>query len=393
MAGQGIERSGFPDALDSFLAPQMKSRAMSGRAILLADRFRMEYRILKAVSLCFDDIHIVGAGNGAWLKYSRHCSSFYDLGKAFALAGPCEAEAIEGYAKAHQVSCILPTCGHTTRFLAAYPDRFETPCFPIPALQAFDLLNNKLTFHRLCRDLDLPVPSTQIFESWSDLRAAAATGALVYPFIVKPPSFDGGWGVRKINGPEDLRGRVDYSPILTQDFIPGRDLCVFYLCERGEIVGQVAYTFARHGIRFVQRPNVDAFSRRIAAHLALDGVIGFDLREQSDGQVFFIESNPRFWFRMDVMALAGLDFIRAALTKEAMGKGPPEGLELRNRGRLLKAAALPWRLNWLERRVIRELARDPLPPLLELFGRTRSAGPVSPRDQTVVTIPANVTPY
>lgn len=366
---------------------------MSGRAILLADRFRMEYRILKAVSSYFDDIHIIGTGDGSWLKHSRHCRAFYDLEKPFALAGPCEASAIDRYAKDHQISCILPTCAHTTRFLAAYPDRFETPCFPVPAGEAFDLLNNKLTFHQLCRDLDLPVPGTKIFETWSELRAAVSTGTLVYPFIVKPLNLDGGWGVRRVNGPEDLRGQIDYMPILAQDFIPGRDLCVFYLCERGEITGQVAYTFARHGIRFVRRPNVDAFSRVVAAHLALDGVIGFDLRERTDGQVFFIESNPRFWFRMDVMALAGLDFVRAALTKESLGKGPPDGLELRNRGRLFKAAVLPWRLNWLERRVIRELARDPVLPLLELLGRTKPAAPPLPRDQTIVTIPANVTPY
>lgn len=353
----------------------------------------MEYRILKAVSSYFDDIHIIGTGNGAWLKYSRHCSAFHDLGKPFTLAGPSEAAAIDDYAKRHRISCILPTCGHTTRFLAAYPDRFETPCFPIPALEAFDLLNDKLAFHRLCCELGLPVPGTTVFESWAELRAAAAAGALVYPFIVKPTGFDGGWGVRRINGPQDLAGQVDYSPILAQDFVPGRDLCVFYLCVRGEIVGEVAYTFARHGIRFVRRPNVDALCRVVAAHLRLDGVIGFDLREQPDGRVFFIESNPRFWFRMDVMALAGLNFVRAGLTKEPLGEAPPEGLELRNRGRLLKAAALPWRLNWLERRVLRDLASDPLPPLLELLGKTRSAGPVSPRDQTIVTIPANVTPY
>ncbi|MFC5419893.1 ATP-grasp domain-containing protein [Bosea eneae] len=366
---------------------------MTGRAILLADRFRMEYRILKAVSLYFNDIHIIGTGDGAWLKHSRHCRAFHELGKPFALAGPGEADAIDHYAKEHQIACILPTCGHTTRFLASYSERFETPCFPIPATDAFDRLNNKLTFHQLCLDLDLPTPDTRIFETWSELRAAASTGALSYPFIVKPPSLDGSWGVRRINGPEDLCGQVDYSPILAQYFIPGRDLCVFYLCERGNIVGQVAYTFARYGIRFVQRPRVDAFSRAIAAHLALDGVIGFDLRERADGQVFFIESNPRFWFRMDVAALAGLDFIRAALTKEPLRQGPPDGLELRNRGRLLKAAVLPWRLNWLERRVIREFARDPLLPFLELLGKTRSAGPVVPKDRTIVTIPANVTPY
>ena len=366
---------------------------MSGRALLLADRFRMEYRILKAVSSYFDDIHVIGTGEGAWLKYSRHCSTFHELGKPFALSGSAEADFIESYAKDHQISCILPTCGHTTRFLSTYSDWFQTPRFPIPARAAFDLLNNKFKFHRLCCDLDLPVPSTNLLESWPELRAAACAGALTYPFVVKPTSSDGGWGVRKINGPEDLRGQLDYSPILTQDFVPGRDLCVFYLFERAKIVGQVAYTFSRHGIRFVHRPNVDAFGRAIAAHLALDGVVGFDLRERPDGQVFFIESNPRFWFRMDVMALAGLDFVRAALTKEPLGKGPPDGLELRNRGRLIKAAALPWRLNWLERRVIRELARDPLPPLLELLGRTRSVGPVSPRDQTIVAMPANVSPY
>lgn len=364
---------------------------MTGRAILLADRFRMEYRILNAISLYFKEIHIIGTDNAEWLKYSRQCFSFFELGKPFVFAGAVDAARIDSYARDHQISCILPTCGQTTRFLATYRDRFETPCFPVHARDAFDLLNDKLSFHRLCLELGLPVPSTKLFETWSDLRAAAAEGTLDYPFIVKPPNLDGGWGVRRINGPADLRAPIEYSPILVQDFIAGRDLCAFYLCRRREIVGQVAYTFAPHGIRFVRRPNVDAYGRAIAERLALDGVVGFDLRERSDGQVFFIESNPRFWFRMDVVALAGLNFVRAALTEESMGEGPPEGLEVRNRGRLLGAAALPWRINWLERRVLGNLLRDPLLPLLELLARTRFAGPVTPRDQSVISIPANVT--
>lgn len=363
---------------------------MTGRAILLADRFRMEYRILKAVTSYFDDVHVVGSGEGEWLKYSRHCSNFVDLGKPLSVAGPAEVAFIDNYAKRHGVSWILPTDGHTTRFLAAYSGRFETPCFPVPARDAFDLLNNKLAFYRFCVELGLPVPNATVFETWSDLRAAA--GSLTYPFIVKPLSFDGGWGVRRVDGPDDLSGRVEYGPILAQDFIPGRDLCVFYLCRGGEIVGEVAYTFACHGIRFVQCPKVDAYSRVIAERLALDGVVGFDLRERSDGEVFFIESNPRFWFRMDVMSLAGLDFVRAALTRESFRNAPPEGLEMRNRRRLLRAAALPWRLNWLERRVIGDLLRDPLPPFLELLGQ-RFGGPVPPQDEKHVSIPANVTPY
>jgi biotin carboxylase len=364
---------------------------MTGRAILLADRFRMEYRILNAISLYFKEIHIIGAANAIWLKHSRHCTTFFDIGKPFSLAGPLDAARIDDYAKNHQISCILPTCGHTTRFLATYRDSFGTPCFPVHARDAFDLLNDKLTFYRFCLELGLPVPSTRLFETWSDLRAAASEGALTYPFIVKPPNFDGSWGVRRINGPTDLLAPIEYSPILVQDFVAGRDLCAFYLCRHGEVVGQVAYTFAPHGIRFVQRPNVDAHCRMIAARLALDGVVGFDLRERSDGQFFFIECNPRFWFRMDVVALAGLNFVRAALTRENMGEGPPDGLEVRNRGRLLGAAMLPWRLNWLERRVLGNLLRDPLLPLLELLARTRFAGPVTPRDQSVISIPANVT--
>lgn len=366
---------------------------MTRRAILLADRFRMEYRILKSISQYFNNIHVIGTGDGAWLKRSRYCESFHDLGKPFALAGPGEAVAIDRYAKDHQISCILPSCGHSTRFLAAYRDSFETFCFPVPSRESFDVLNNKFTFNQLCRDLNLPVPSTKIFESWSELRVAGEMRTLTYPFIVKPTDRDGSWGVRKIDSPEGLHGQIDYAPILAQDFIPGRDLCVFYLCERGDIKGQLAYTLTRHGIRFVRRPHVDGLSQIIARHLALDGVIGFDLRERPDGQVYFIESNPRFWFRMDVMAAAGLDFVRAELTKQHLGEGPPDGLELRNRDRLLKAAVLPWRLNWLERRVVRELARDPVLPLLELLGRTKPTSPAVPRDQSIGTVPANATPY
>jgi hypothetical protein len=353
----------------------------------------MEYRILNAVSLYFREVHVIGTENANWLKYSRHCSSFTDIGKPFMSAGQSDAEKIDNYAKANNIACILPTCGHTTRFLATYPDRFETPCFPVHRRAAFDLLDDKLAFHRFCLELGLPVPTTQVFGHWSELRAMALAGGLVYPFIVKPSNLDGSFGVRRINGPDDLPSHVGYSPIVVQEFIPGRDVCAFYMCRSGEIIGQVAYTFAPHGIRFVQRPNIDAYGRAIAARLGLDGVVGFDLRERADGQVFFIESNPRFWFRLDVMALAGLNFVSAALTKEGLGKGPPDGFEVRNRGRLLREAIVPWRLNWLERRVLFNLLSDPLLPLLELLAKTRFAGPVTPRDQSVIPIPANLTPY
>jgi len=43
--------------------------------------------------------------------------------------------------------------------------------------------------------------------------------------------------------------------------------------------------------------------------MRLDGVINFDARIGCDGHVWMIECNPRFFFSMDAIMVAGLNFV------------------------------------------------------------------------------------
>jgi hypothetical protein len=141
------------------------------------------------------------------------------------------------------------------------------------------------------------------------------------------------------------------------------------LCNHGKVV---AYAFQRHfdwGYQYDDDPRILAIVQRIAAATNYNGVAHFDVREAAgSGDLTLIECNPRYWYSMFSLALAGLNFVKLSLETKNLDQDNPVRVDKKevhvNRfllQRLLSGAAL----NDCDWRALKYYFSDPLPILQE----------------------------
>jgi hypothetical protein len=134
------------------------------------------------------------------------------------------------------------------------------------------------------------------------------------------------------------------------------------MCRDGQIVASISYTKTVSLITTGCDPEVNRHAAVMVQHLGYSGLIGFDVRRAADGTVAFIECNPRFWYRMELALLAGLNVVELGFM-DPPGTLPVEvggGLQLQLSRGLLKNVIMPWRLSRHDIAHISYLARDPL---------------------------------
>ncbi|MBD8906667.1 ATP-grasp domain-containing protein [Methylorubrum zatmanii] len=350
------------------------------RALVLADGLRIQYRVLRCASECFEEVYVLGAGDAHFLKRSRFCDRFFSFSGDYSNIHPFELAEIRRFCARHEIDMVLPSCSRTTRLLSTHGDRIGAPFYPVPARETFDALDDKWRFAGVCAELGLPIPLTRRFETVADLSRDPERDRIGFPLILKPTAMSGGCGVRRIDTAQELPAQVGYSPVLCQSYVPGEELSAFYLCHAGRITASFSYrrTFAR--LEELRVPAIDAHAARLVAHFRYDGVIGFDVRRRPDGEIAFIECNPRFWYHMDVAMLAGLNFVTLGCRLRDGEDGPAgaDTLEIRSPRRLCGNLLTPWRLNRAERAYLRYIIRDPAISAWAAFesalGRYRLAG-------------------
>lgn len=347
------------------------------RALMLAHGDRpLEYRVLRCMSECFDDVFVLGTPGSAQIQFSRFCAGFFHLSGSFEGAdGLAAIPQINALCERLSVDLILPSEPVSTRFLAAYGCFLRAPHYPVPPAETFDNLNNKWNFARVCAELGVPHPATRYFTTPAQLAAEAAAGRVVFPVVIKPLSLSGGRGVRVLRRKQDVADAAVYQPLLVQDYIPGDDYCAFFLCRNGEAVISVTYVLVDGGgVLFTAEPEIERHARLIIEHFRFDGVIGFDARRRKTGEIFLIECNPRFWFRMELALLLGLNFADTTFfTRQSAVQPRLGGIRMLSKRRVLARALTPWRLTRHDMALLRYLGRDPVVNLMYRFGKRLKA--------------------
>jgi len=336
-------------------------------ALLLSASFLAPYRVLRCAAQAGSAVHVLGTKAARPLALSRYCTRFEEF--TFDTADEHAARAIDEYAEAHGIGIVLPSDAPTTRFLCTMGSRLKANVFPLPTLGAFQQLVTKDRFRDLCMRLGLPHPETRMFEDRDALCAALGRGELRLPAMFKPVNRAGSIGVVRAGRQDALAiaAKLEYAPILVQDFVDGTDVSISVVCEAGRIRRQAIYLRRRDTFHFIRQENLSALVARIAEALALTGVINFDSRVAPDGRVWLIECNPRFFFNVDVVMLAGENFA----DPEQRGEGPARMVsETRVRlsqdiFRRLLGGHLP---DARDRRVLGHWLADPLMYLLIALG-------------------------
>ncbi len=320
------------------IAGERPARSRRTCVLILAAEWRLPYRTVRCAARCFDQVHILGTRNARPLARTLASHSFHEL--TTAQFGSASVSQIDELSAALQADIVIPSDTLTTRFLAAHGPALQVGSYPLPDEHTFDLLNDKRTFIDLCRRLDIPVPLTEVLSDRHQLLRRLHAGAMGLPLVAKPTTMEGNRGV-KILGKGNARrlaAGLKYRPIMAQEFVAGRDLCAFYFCRKGRVEVEALYHNGGHFLEFIEHGDVSAYCRRIIRATNYTGVIGFDIRQRPNGDLCFLECNPRFWYNMELVMLAGLNFVELGLTDEQ----PRKPGDLVGKA-ILRAPGLLWR--------------------------------------------------
>jgi len=280
------------------------------RVLLLASEAEIQYRVLRCAASLDADVHVMGPARARPLALSRFCRKFHAASDFARASAEASAHMIDTIARANGIDVVLPGDTVTTRLLTRIRDQLSTPIFPVPQADVFDALATKDRFMDVCAEFGVTHPKGALYLDRAGLLAAIDDGRVRLPAMFKPLNRAGGIGVVKADA-ENARAiaaAIDYAPILVQDFVEGEDRSISIFCRGGDVRKEVVYSHPDSVFHFHDAPELSRIVRDLASAMKLDGVINFDARVGTDGKVWMIECNPRFFFSMDAIMIAGLNF-------------------------------------------------------------------------------------
>ena len=334
---------------------------------MIAFAITLPYHVLRTAAAAGVRVRVLGNGAARGLRTSRYCRGFHPSQSA----GDPEAllAEIRELVGRHAIDIVFASDDVSTRLLAALSGRLPVRAVPVPALATFDLLNDKWNFTQFCQANGVRVPQGWRFDSAAALREALDSGELALPITVKPTNRSGGFGVLHIREPDDtaLIDAVDYSPILVQRHIVGESVSITVMCERGRVIAHVAQERDATRFRVIADADLLANASRLAALTGYDGTANFDaVLAEDDGLSYLVECNPRFWYSIYLVMLAGLNFVDLAISRPAAR--PHEIATLAGgevRFSLRDAVMKPWRATRLDWKFLFYNLRDPFAYLLQ----------------------------
>ncbi|HWG75583.1 MAG TPA: ATP-grasp domain-containing protein [Steroidobacteraceae bacterium] len=310
---------------------------------------------------------MLGTPAAAPLRFSRHCKQF--IPSAHLIRGESDAllaAEINGVAHELLVEMIIPGDDIAMRTLLASGNFLAFPSFPHPTLPNFDILNNKWTFAALCSELSLPHPSTRLLTDRSLLAQEVQACSPEHALIAKPLNLNGGQGIVVFDGKDtsERLQNISYRPILLQNFIHGRDICATVYARAGHVQTFIGYLIDRKTFIAFHDARIYADVQRLVKHLELDGVYNFDIRVRPDGSLYYLECNPRFFHKMDLSMVAGVNFVALGLHNSHAHPTVMESpIFVRLPLAILRCA--PWDLTKRDLKMGAYFMSDPLPYLIE----------------------------
>jgi biotin carboxylase len=325
--------------------------------LMIAFAFTLPYHVMRAAAAAGVRVHVLGGSAARGLRRSRYCRSFHksNCGGAEALFAE-----ITGLARREAIDAVFPSDDVSTRMLVRLADRLPVRCIAVPDPATFDRLNDKADFTAFCRKNGIRAPEFWLFDSADALRAAIGSGEVALPLTVKPTDRSGGRGVIHVREREELGliGLIDYRPVLAQRHIRGESVSITLMCERGRMTAHVAQQRDSRQFRVLAIADLLDQASRLAALTGYSGTVNFDaVVADDDGFAYLVECNPRFWYSIYLVMIAGLNFVQLALASPSAEPATLADGEFRLS--LHRILARPWRASRLDWRYITYCLADP----------------------------------
>jgi biotin carboxylase len=285
---------------------------------------------------------------------------------------------------ANGIEVIVPGDIHATAFVAENADALEgAALFPASARATLERIHNKWSFAEALMGAGLATPETRLIARREDLTEELAA-EIGFPLVVKPLTGESSHGVAVKRDYAALKAHVESGaaytrpPLIIQSFIPGEDIDISVLADRGRVVASAVQLWSSDAdLQFCENPEMEKLAADIVRLFDFHGVAHFDMRRSSvDGRMHVIECNPRFWYSMPAAMWCGLNFVEAGIA--AALDRPWSGARARGRYRLpgdvVRALGVPRHLramslsNW--RGFIQPLI-DPAPHISEMLAKRR----------------------
>lgn len=201
------------------------------------------------------------------------------------------------------------------RFLNANRAGLKARFFPFPDASQHRTLNDKGEFRELCSTLGIVVPKGFVCRDTRTILQQIEARSLNFPVLLKPVARQGGRGIVLAHrrDVEKKARRLSYEPILVEEFIRGKDVGISVLAADGEIVAAIGQQYEGGVYHVIENPTLEQAAPGIIKALGCSGIYNFDAIMTPDGDTYLLECNPRFYYRICLTLLAGLNFPALAM--------------------------------------------------------------------------------
>lgn len=339
------------------------------RVLMVCNLFTMPYRVMRCAHEAGARVWVLGNEGASGIKYSRYCQEFSQAESQFDGQPRSETAAeINRHVEEFHIDLVMPGDASSTRTLIALKDSVRARCFPMPDLCWFDRLNNKWEFACICQSLGIRCPPTRLLPDRDAVISEIVAGRQPLPAIAKPINLEGGHGVIKLDRGDAIRQAqaIDYAPVLLQDFIEGEDIGASVYCESGQVLSFIAHRLARKIYSTFHSQEIENAVTNLMAYAGSDGVYNFDMRRTADGGVYFLECNPRIFYKINLSMVAGINFTLRGITPGgAIPASVPDGRRVRMPLAFAADLFKPWTLSLRDLAMMKYLYSDPIPMVRE----------------------------
>jgi predicted ATP-grasp superfamily ATP-dependent carboligase len=273
---------------------------------------------------------LVGPRDIAFLRHSIRCREYFVNDLSLEEHSKTDfVRTIEQLGSANSNIFLVPVDDSANRIVHSTFDRLAASSYPMPDSNSFETLNDKWLFHQLCSKRGVRVPKAIHLGDKAEIDFEHVCATVGLPFVLKPTNKSNSLGFQVIRSKESLRKEIlscrkyDFSPLIAQSFIPGVDIDISALVDRGQIKKFAIQTRKKDALCFVQNEELVKLTEVILRELCYTGVIHIDARlHDTSEEIFLIEANPRFWGSLAEATLAGLNFVRAGIYSSMGLEGP-----------------------------------------------------------------------
>jgi len=247
------------------------------------------------------------------------------------------------------IHLVLPLVTRELIPLSAHARDFEMAGarLLISSVESLEIANNKSRLYEFLQWRGILVPAFRVVENTEQFSAAVtALGFPVNPVCFKPSVSNGSRGFRIMDysvneadllfnhkptstyirqaDAERILSTAPFPELLISEYLPGPEYSVDCLCVKGEAIliiprrrTKMINGISVEGVIEEQTDIID-YCRRIIKELRLDGNIGIQVKQATDGKYLLLEINPRVQGTISAVLGAGINLPVLAV-KQALG--------------------------------------------------------------------------